>query len=141
MDSQKIKKANKAALNGIKGILPIIFGVLLLVSIITVLIPTSFYENLFTGNIFLDSLIGDLIGSLMLGNPITSYVLGSEFLDNGVSLIAVTAFMVAWVTVGVIQSPVESEALGKRFTIFRNISAFFMAIVTAIITVFLVGIL
>ena len=141
MDLKKLKKANKTALKGILGILPIILGVLLLVSLITHLIPTSFYKNLFTGNLFLDSLIGDIIGSLMLGNPITAYVLGSEFLDNGVSLVAVTAFMVAWVTVGVIQSPIEAKALGKRFAIYRNLSAFFMAIVTAIITVFLVGFL
>jgi len=141
MDLKKIKKANKVALNGILGIIPILLGVLLLVSIITVLIPTSFYANLFTGNVLLDSLLGDIIGSLMLGNPITAYVLGSEFLSNGISLVAVTAFMVAWVTVGVIQSPIESKALGKRFAIFRNLSAFVMAIVTALITVFLVGIL
>ena len=49
--------------------------------------------------------------------------------------------MVAWVTVGIIQSPIEAKALGKRFAIYRNISAFFMAIVTAIITVFIVGVL
>ncbi|MCD6178520.1 MAG: hypothetical protein J7K39_01315 [Bacteroidales bacterium] len=141
MNIKKIKKSNKAALNGIMGIIPIILGVLLLVSIITVLIPTSFFTNLFTGNLLLDSLLGDFIGSLMLGNPITAYVLGSEFLSNGVSLVAVTAFMVAWVTVGIIQSPIEAKALGKRFAIYRNISAFFMAIVTAIITVFIVGVL
>jgi uncharacterized membrane protein YraQ (UPF0718 family) len=141
MDLKRIKKANKSALQGIVGIIPIILGVLLLVSIITVLIPTSFYNNLFTGNALLDSFLGDIIGSLMLGNPITAYVLGSEFLSNGVSLVAVTAFMVAWVTVGVVQSPIEAKALGKRFAIFRNLSAFVMAIITALITVFLVGIL
>lgn len=141
MDLKKIKKANKSALSGIIAIIPILLGVLLLVSIITVIIPPSFYSNLFTGNVFLDSFLGDLIGSLMLGNPITSYLLGSEFLSNGVSLVAVTAFMVAWVTVGLIQAPIESKTLGKSFAIFRNMSAFFMAIITAIITVFLVGFL
>ena len=141
MDLKKIKKANKSALQGIIGVIPVILGVLLLVSIITVLIPSSFYKNLFTGNVLLDSLLGDFIGSLMLGNPITAYVLGSEFMANGVSLVAVTAFMVAWVTVGVVQLPIESKALGNRFAIFRNLSAFLMAIVTALITAFLVGVL
>jgi len=106
-----------------------------LVSIITVLIPTSFYKNLFTGNVLIDSLLGDFIGSVMLGNPITAYVLGSEFLSNGISLVAVTAFMVAWVTVGLVQLPAESALLGRRFAIVRNVSAFLFALIVAAATV------
>ena len=71
---------NKAAKNLLKS-LPIILGTVLSVALINVLIPPSFYAKIFTKHILLDSLIGDLIGSLLAGNPVTSYILGGEFLD------------------------------------------------------------
>ena len=137
----KLKKANVKALIGLRNVLPIIFGVLLLVSIITVIVPKSAYNYLFTGSYFLDSLIGSLLGSILTGNPVTGYILGSGFLKNGISLVAVTAFIAAWTTVGIVQLPAESLILGKRFAILRNISAFFMSIIVAIITVLIIGVL
>ena len=58
-------------------------------------------------------------------------------LQQGVSLAAVTAFLVAWVTVGMIQLPAESMILGKKFAILRNVSAFFLSLIVAFITVLL----
>jgi uncharacterized membrane protein YraQ (UPF0718 family) len=48
---------------------------------------------------------------------------------------AVTAFIVSWVTVGIIQFPIEAKALGKRFTFLRNLSSFVFSIIIAFITV------
>ena len=118
---------------------PMILGTILLVSLISALIPKSFYTSIFSKNIIFDSFIGSFIGSVSVGTPLTSYVFGGEMLKQGVSLIAVTAFLVAWVTVGVIQLPAESAMLGKKFAILRNLSAFVFAIIVAIITVFLWG--
>ena len=70
----------------------------------------------------------------MAGNPVTSYVLGGEFLTQGVGLVAVTAFIVAWVTVGLVQLPAEALLLGKKFAVTRNIVSFFFAIIVALIT-------
>jgi len=52
-------------------------------------------------------------------------------LKQGISLIAVTAFLVSWVTVGFIQIPAESVALGKKFAILRNLSAFVLSMIVA----------
>ncbi|MDV7186061.1 hypothetical protein R3X25_02105 [Lutibacter sp. TH_r2] len=139
MNLVKLKKSNKIAFKNIVKTLPIIFSMLFLVSIITNVVPKSFYQKLFKGNLFLDALIGDLLGSFLMGNPITGYIIGNELLKSGISLVAVTTFLVAWVTVGIFQSPAEALFLGKRFALFRNISAFFMAIVVAIITVLIVN--
>jgi len=49
--------------------------------------------------------------------------------------LAVTAFLVAWVTVGLVQLPAEVMMLGKKFAIIRNITAFIFAIIVAIITI------
>ena len=96
---------------------------------------------IFQKNAVLDSVLGSIFGSIHAGNPVTSYILGGEFLKEGVSLVAVTAFLVAWVTVGFVQLPAEAMILGKKFALVRNISSFILAIIVAIITTFIMSVL
>jgi len=49
---------------------------------------------------------------------------------------AITAFIISWVTVGIVQLPAESLMLGKKFAFTRNIVSFITAIIIAILTVF-----
>jgi len=125
------------ATKSLEKITPIIIGTLLLIGLTDASIPKSFYVRVFNRSGIFSSLIGSIIGSISAGHPITSYILGGEMLKQGVGLIAVTAFLVAWVTVGMIQLPAEAMILGKKFAILRNLSAFVLAIVVAIITVLL----
>jgi len=138
---QKFKEAVIKSGRALLKSVPLIFGTILLVSLIVKLIPQSFYFRIFTKNIFFDSFIGSLVGSVSAGTPITSYILGGELLKGGVELIAVTAFIVAWVTVGVLQLPAESMILGKRFAIIRNLLSFIFAIIVAILTVLILGVI
>ena len=108
--------------------------ILLLIASLDLLLSSKWILTLFQNNVFLDSLIGGAVGSLAAGNPITSYILGGEFLQAGVSLVAVTAFILTWVTVGLVQLPAESLMLGKKYAIARNILSFISAIVIALIT-------
>jgi len=133
---QSLKKSGRA----ISRLLPIILGALLLVSLLNNIIPRSFYITLFKKNVLLDAVIGSVIGSISAGSPLTSYVLGGEFMKNGVGIGAVTAFLVAWVTVGVVQLPVEIMILGRRFAIARNSTAFIFAIAIGILTMLIMSI-
>ncbi len=135
MDKQKLKEAVIKACKALWKSFPVLLGAILLISLANTLIPKSFYLVLFSKIPFLDSLIGGLVGSILAGNPVTSYIFGGEMLNQGVSLVAVTAFLVAWVTVGVVQLPAESILLGKRFAIVRNITAFLFSIIVALLTV------
>ena len=130
-----MKKAVKKTLKNFNQIFPIILGLFLLLSLTISVIPQTFYDNIFTGNKFIDPLIGALLGSISGGTSITSYILAGEFLKQGVGLLAVTAFMLSWVTVGTIQIPIESAIFGKKFAIVRNIASFVTAIIIAILTV------
>lgn len=129
-----LKQSTFKAAKALYRALPLILGTILLASLSS-LIPKSFYTKIFSENIIADSFIGSLIGSISAGNPISSYILGGELLKQGVSLIAVTSFIVAWVTVGIIQLPAESFMLGKKFAITRNVLSFIFSIIVAIITV------
>ena len=136
-----LRKALRKTANNFKKTIPILLGVLLLVALITKAIPREFYSQIFIENPILDPLIGSIFGSIAAGNPLTSYVIGGELLDSGVSLIAVTAFILSWVTVGLVQFPAESEMLGRKFATVRTILSFGMSIAIAILTVFILGVL
>jgi uncharacterized membrane protein YraQ (UPF0718 family) len=125
-----VKKAGKS----LWRMFPIILGTILLVSLANTLIPKSFYTSIFGGNI-IDPIIGSAVGSILAGNPVVSYILGGELLKHGISLIAVTAFILSWVTVGLVQLPAEASILGKKFALTRNITAFILSIFGAVITV------
>jgi len=136
-----IKTAALKSAKSLWNYLPWMLGTLLLISLIVKIIPESFYSSVFSNSIISDSIIGSFVGSISAGNPITSYILGGELLSQGISLIAVTAFLVSWVTVGVIQFPAESAIFGKRFALIRNITSFIFAIVVAVITVLIMGLI
>lgn len=119
--------------------LPILLGVFMLLSLAATLIPTGLYGRIFTGNQIFDPLIGALVGSVAGGNPVTSYIIGGELRLQGISMLAITAFIVAWVTVGIIQLPAEALMLGRRFALVRNVVSFFSAVMIAILTVLALG--
>jgi len=132
------KKTKKTAIQSVKPLInmfPFFIGIVLLISLINVAIPKTFYEKIFSQNTFFNSLIGSSLGSFLAGNSITSYVMGGEFLRQGVSLVAVTAFLVSWVTVGILQFVAEAHYFGKKFTIIRNLLSFIFSIIVAVITV------
>ncbi len=134
----RLKESITKSAMALWNVTPVLAGVVLLVGLANTLIPKSAYSSVFTGS-FLDPVIGGALGSILAGNPATSYVLGGEFLVQGVSLVAVTAFLVAWVTVGLVQLPAESIILGRKFALTRNLLSFIFSIMVALTTVFLMG--
>jgi len=115
--------------------LPILLGMLLLTSLILAWLPRTQLLALFGRHASLDVLLGVVLGSVAMGHPLAGYILGGELLAGGVSLIAVTALIVSWVTVGVVQFPAEALLLGRRFALTRNLLCFFSAIAIAYLTV------
>ncbi len=115
--------------------LPVLIGVVLLLGLFRVNVSPQLISSIFKGDFFRDVIIGSIFGSISAGNPITSYIIGAELLKEGVSLFAVTAFLVAWVTVGIIQLPAEAAILGKQFALKRNLISFVLAILVSLATV------
>jgi uncharacterized membrane protein YraQ (UPF0718 family) len=115
--------------------LPIVLGMLLLTSLILAWLPSTQVQTLFGRYATLDVLLGAVLGSVAMGHPLAGYILGGELLAGGVSLIAVTALIVSWVTVGVVQLPAEALLLGRRFAFIRNGLCFLSAIAIAYLTV------
>ena len=113
--------------------LPNILAVVLLSGLFFEFVSVNKVSAFFGGNVLTDGLVGALLGSVSIGNPLISYVLGGELLDQGMSLVAVTALLVSWVTVGSVQLPAEMQTFGVRFALVRNALSFLFALIIAVL--------
>ena len=121
------------------ALIPVLSGVILLTGLFKAYISKELLLSMFSGSMTQDAFTGAFFGSLLSGNPINSYVIGETLLDMGVDLFGVTAMMLTWVTVWLVQMPVEISIFGARFTLVRNGVAFFVAIPASILIVWLSG--
>ena len=135
--SANLRKTGKMLLR----VFPNILAVVLLSGLIMEFVPMNRLSEFMGGGFFSDGLIGAGIGSISIGNPLVSYVLGCELLDQGVSLMAVTALLVSWVTVGSIQLPAEIQTFGTRFALVRNGLSFLFAMIIAFLVLLTIQLL
>ena len=137
--SASLRKTGKMLLR----VFPNILAVVLLSGLIMEFVPMNRLSEFLGGGLLTDGFVGAGIGSISIGNPLVSYVLGGELLEQGVSLMAVTALLVSWVTVGSIQLPAEIQTFGARFALLRNALSFLFAILIAVLMLltmqFLIG--
>ncbi len=127
--------ALRRTLRQFASILPIITGVVFLLGLVRALLPPAILRQAFSGPPLLDAAKGAGMGSILAGNPINSYIIGGQLLGDGASIYAVTAFVLTWVTVGIVQLPAEAAALGTRFALTRNLIAFALSLPIAAVTI------
>ncbi len=117
------------------NILPMLLAVILSVGLFGALVSQEMLASVFQGNMFYDTLIGTLAGGVSVGQPVASYIIGGELLESGVSLYAIVALIVSWVTLGLVQLPLEQALFGRRFTIRRNLLGLIFAMLVAVVSV------
>jgi uncharacterized membrane protein YraQ (UPF0718 family) len=121
------------------SIIPMIMAIVGLVGLFNVFVTPEMIGKLFTGSMFYDTFISTVAGSISVGQPVVSYIIGGELSQSGVSLYAVTAFILSFVTLGIIQLPMEYALFGLRFTLVRNFLSFLFAMIIAVVTVLILG--
>jgi len=135
----KIEDAFKRTLYPFLGIMPVLLGVLALTSLLTEVIPGETIAALLPKGSIVGPLIGAVTGSVAVGHPMTSYVIAGELKATGIGLATIAAFLVSWVTVGLVQLPAEIAALGKRFALVRGLLCFLSSIAVAYLTSWTMG--
>ncbi len=135
MDHPAFIQAFYKSVKGFALNLPMLISVILLTGLFEVFITPDMLSSLFSGHAFYDTLIGTVSGAVSTGQPFVSYLIGGELLDNGMSYYAVTAFVLSWVTLGVVQLPYEYSLFGGRFTLIRNLLAFIFVFLISFATV------
>ncbi|WP_320044443.1 NifB/NifX family molybdenum-iron cluster-binding protein [uncultured Desulfobacter sp.] len=132
-DAQALANAFRQALTQIGSMLPVIAGVVFLIGLLTTFIPNRILFDFFLGSTLQGIFKGALVGSFFTGNPANSYIIGKQLLDQGIDIGVVIALICSWVTVGIVQFPAESAALGKRFAVARNALCFILSMVIALV--------
>ncbi len=115
MEHPTFMQAFYKSLKGFALNLPMLIGVILLSGLFEVFITPDMLSSLFTGHAFYDTLMGTISGGISVGQPFISYLIGGELLDSSMSYYAVTAFVLSWVTLGVVQLPYEYSLFGGTF--------------------------
>ncbi len=138
-EKNNIKEAFNKALKGFISMLPMLLAIILLLGIFDTYITKKILASFFIDNNFIDTITGTLMGGVLTGNPMVSYILSGELTTAGISLFAVTAFILSWVTLGVVQLPAEVEIFGLRFTFYRTLFTFITTILVSIATVLTVN--
>jgi len=132
---QRALASFRQTIRAFQRLLPVLIGVLLLAALVAELIPRLMQMGLFGHGAWSDALASAGIASVATGQPVVSYILAGELQKAGVELLAVTAFITAWITVGVVSLPVEAQMLGWRFALWRNLVAFAFSLLIAWLTV------
>ncbi len=140
-EKKTFQKSLKQAVLSFTSMMPMILSIVGLMGLFQAMVSKELLASLFTGDPVRDTLIGTVAGGIAVGQALVSYILGGELLEQGISIYAVTAFILAWVTLGIVQLPLEAEVLGLRFTIYRNILAFVSTILVSIGTVWTIGVI
>jgi len=135
IEKKRLVSSLKKTAGGFWRLLPVLAGVLLLASLVVQVIPKLIAMGLFGHDDITDTLVASIIASLSTGQPVVSYILAGELQKAGIDLVAVTAFVTAWVTVGIIPLPAEAVMLGWRFSLWRNLIAFLLSMLIAWLTV------
>jgi uncharacterized membrane protein YraQ (UPF0718 family) len=129
------KKAISKATMSILTMMPMLLGVIGLVALMQIYVTPGMLAQLFGHGSVADISTGTVAGAISSGNPAVSYLIADGLLKQGVSLYAVTAFILSWVTLGIVQLPAEASVFGLRFTLYKNILTLISTILVAFFTV------
>jgi uncharacterized membrane protein YraQ (UPF0718 family) len=131
------EKTKKAFVVGGKALLktaPSILSVLGIIGLtLGILSPQTIQKLIGAGTGFAGTLIAAVIGAVTLIPSLVAFPLAGSLLRTGASVATVSAFITTLVMVGIVTSPMEIKALGKKFTLLRNGLGFVFALLIALI--------
>ncbi|MBW6511391.1 MAG: permease [Desulfuromonadaceae bacterium] len=110
-------------------LLPLLLAIFALVGLLQEFVPQRLIEEQLgaTGG-WHSVLIGGGLGAIAMGPPVAAFPLAGSLLNAGALPAAVAAFIVAWVSVGIISLPFEITIFGVRYALLRNGLTFLTAL-------------
>jgi len=117
------KKTRLSLLKGLRmfwDVLPLLLGVLALVSLVLTAVSPDMLQQVLSGPGPLPFFAALGIGSVALMPGFIAYPLAGLFRQNGASTLVLAAFITSLMMVGVITLPVEARFFGWRVSLLRN---------------------
>jgi len=117
------RKTRMALVKGLKmfwGIVPILLGVLALVSLVLAAVTPEMLQHVLSGSGPLPFFTAIAIGAIALIPGFIAYPLAGLLRQNGASTPVIAAFITSLMMVGVLTLPMEARYFGWRLALIRN---------------------
>lgn len=127
---QSLQIAGKSLLK----LLPLLAAVFGLVGLFQEYLPAQLVSRwLGESSGMLALLVGSAAGAISIGPPLAAYPLAGSLLEAGAWPPAIAAFILSWISVGVITLPFEAQVFGSRFALLRNSISFLAAMLCGLL--------
>lgn len=134
VDREKTRLSLRTARQSLLKLLPLLIAVFGLVGLFQVfLTPEQVQKAMGAANGLVSLLVGGLLGAVSIGPPLAAYPLAGSMLDAGAWAPAVAAFIVSWISVGVVTLPFEAATFSLRFALLRNGVNFCLALLIGLL--------
>ena len=133
-DAEKGRQSLAAARHTLWRMVPLLLSIFALIGLFQEFVPPQIIHVwLGADNHFLSLLNGGLVGAVAIGPPVAAFPIAGSFITSGAWPPAAAAFIVSWVSVGLITLPVEAHVFGWRFALWRNLITFFTALLIGLL--------
>jgi len=115
-------------------LLPLLVAIFGLVGLFQEFLPSELVSRwLGESSELLALLIGSLAGAIAIGPPLAAYPLAGSLLAAGAWPPAIAAFILSWISVGIVTLPFEAQVFGSRFALLRNVLGFLAAMLSGLL--------
>ena len=133
-DAEKGRQGLLIARQTLWRMAPLLLSIFALIGLFQEFVPTEMIHTwLGADNRLLSLLNGGLIGAIAIGPPVAAFPIAGSFIETGAWPPAAAAFIVSWVSVGVVTLPVEAHVFGWRFALWRNLITFVAALLIGLL--------
>ena len=134
IDRGKTLLSLQVAGRSLRKLIPLLIAVFGLVGLFQVyLSPAQVEQALGAGNGWLALILGGALGAVSIGPPLAAYPLAGSMLDAGAWPPAVAAFVITWISIGVITLPFEASVFSTRYALLRNGIGFISALLVGLL--------
>lgn len=133
-DAEKGRQSLLAARQTLWRMAPLLLAIFALIGLFQEFVPPEMIHTWLGADNHLVSLLnGGLIGAIAIGPPVAAFPIAGSFIATGAWPPAAAAFIVSWVSVGVVTLPVEAHVFGWRFALWRNAITFCAALLIGLL--------
>lgn len=133
-DAEKGRLSLHAAGQTLWRMAPLLLSIFALIGLFQEFVPAAMIQSwLGTQNRYLSLLNGGLMGAIAIGPPVAAFPIAGSLIATGAWPPAAAAFIVSWVSVGIVTLPVEAHVFGWRFALWRNAITFFAALLIGLL--------
>ena len=134
LNRQRTAQALRIAGQSLLKLIPLLVAVFGLVGLFQEFLPPELVSRwLGESSGPLGLFLGSAAGALAIGPPLAAYPLAGSLLDAGAWPPAIAAFILSWISVGIITLPFEAQVFGSRFALLRNGLSFVAAMLCGLI--------